>query len=102
MISLETPRASGAARSAHVQLWSKRIMMATAAFLLAAAFVFMGASSATAASTDSTLIAPCRGDKPGFCPDSSTASLGEQRSAQPRSKSTTRRSNEQPVSYPSD
>lgn len=105
MIGPETPRASGASRNADAQSWRKRITVAVATLLLAAGFVFGSASTATAAPTftNDHMTAPCRGEAPGFCPNSSHEQPGEEGSAeeesagQSKDQPTTKQSNEQLV-----
>lgn len=98
MISPETPPPSGAPRDAHAQSSGKRIMLVITTLLLAAGFVFSSASTAVAAPTFTNghiAAAPCRGDKPGFCPDPSGAQPGEQGATHELdNQSTTRQTNE--------
>lgn len=77
MVNLETRPNGEASRSVHVQSSHARIMRVATLLVLAAAFVSVGAPTAAAAPTFtgdhvmSTLDfpPPCRGEKPGFCPD---------------------------------
>jgi len=101
MINPPTHPASAAPREAHVRSSGKRIVMAIATLLLAAGFVFVGTSTATAEPTFTSgyLTAPCRGEKPGFCPGvSETESAKSGSMYQPDDLSTTTQSNEDPVS----
>lgn len=74
--------ACGAPRSAHAQSARKRIAIVVSALPLVAAFVLAGAPTATAVtaataftnnhvtSTSDLRSRPCRGNKPGVCPNS--------------------------------
>lgn len=102
MISSETPRAGGAPRSADAQSWRKRITVVIATLLLAAGFGFAGASTATAAPafvSSHAVEPPCRGDKPGICPNSSVAGQpnGQEPVHQSNDQSETQESNDQPM-----
>ena len=85
MISLETPLASEAPRSAHARSACERAMKVFAALLFTAAFLLAGASTATAAPASTENYAasafdpppPCRGDAPGVCPSSSFSQFYE-------------------------
>lgn len=82
MIVLKTPPARGTPRSAPAQSSHKCAAIVVAALSLVAAFVLAGAPTATAAlaapaftnnhaaSMPGLHHAPCRGKKPGVCPNS--------------------------------
>ena len=101
MISSGTLRAGRVPRSTHAHPWHKRIKVIIATLLLAAGFVFAGASTATAATAAPAFMnshvtnPPCRGDKPGICPNPSATWLNEQEPVrQSHNRSTTQQSNE--------
>lgn len=84
MIGSEKPPASGAARGSLVRSVRERALKVVAALFVATAFVLMGAPTATAAPalmdnhTPSSIVPPCRGDRPGFCPGPATVQSHEQ------------------------
>lgn len=74
MITSETPPTGGAPRGVHDRPSYKGAKIVVPALLLAAAFIFTGAPTATAAAVVANNMttfwdpAPCRGDKSGVCP----------------------------------
>lgn len=87
MIISSTPQASGVPTSIHTQPSRNRTTTLVASFLLAAAFSLAVAPAATAVTAAPALThnqfteeppAPCRGDKPGVCPNSPFVRLDEQ------------------------
>lgn len=103
MIIPEAPRVSGVRGNSHAQSWGKGIIVAIATLLLAAGFGFAGASTATAApafANSHVEEPPCRGEKPGVCPNSSARqqSNGQGSVHQSNDGSTTQESNDQPAS----
>ena len=77
MININTLLESGASRSVHVQPSHARTRRVATLLVLAAALIFVGAPAAAAAPTSTSNHlsatvdppAPCRGEKPGLCPD---------------------------------
>ena len=100
MIGPEMLCASGEPRSVHAQSWPKRIMVMLATLLLATGLGFAGASTATAApvlTNSQETEPPCRGNKPGICPNSLTTQSNPQESVPQSNYQSTTESDEQPA-----
>ena len=95
MISSEPHPAEGMARGGTGRPARKQVMIAISALLFATAFIFAAAPVATAAeAVANNNIAtfweydPCRGEKPGVCPDYSFNQFSMQRTTLPGNQST--------------
>jgi hypothetical protein len=107
MISSDLRPTHGIARSVTGRSVRKQLMTAISGFLFAAALTCAAAPTATAAeavSNNGTATFweydPCRGEKPGVCPDYSYGQLSTQRTTSPSNQSPTPRSSHSSPSSP--
>jgi hypothetical protein len=90
MISSDPRPAEAMARRVTGRSAHKQVMMVISALLFATAFIFATAPAATAAeavenngSATFWEYDPCRGEKPGVCPDYTFRQFGTQRTTSP-------------------
>lgn len=103
MISSDPCTAEGLAVHVTGRSVRKQIRMAISALLFATAFIFAAAPAAIAAEavTNNSVASfwqydPCRGEKPGVCPDYSFDQFSTHRTTLPNDRSTTHRSHSSP------
>ena len=107
MISSDPRSTSGIARSVTGRSVRKQVMTAISGFLFATALTCAAAPAATAAEAASNNDTatfweydPCRGEKPGVCPDYSYGQLSTQQTTSPSNQSPTQHSSHSSPSSP--
>jgi hypothetical protein len=95
MISSDPRPTGGMARGVIGRSVHKQVMMAISALLFSTAFIFAAAPAATAAEAVANNGSgtfweydPCRGEKPGVCPDYTFGQFGTQRITSPNHQPT--------------